>query len=346
MSNSSLICYTKISPHRISPRAATIKKITIHHMAGNLTIETCGNVFSGTRRASANYGIGSDGRIAMYVEEKDRAYTSSSSDNDNQAVTIEVANDGGASTNWHVSDKALESLINLCVDICKRNNIEKLNFTGNKQGNLTMHSYFAATACPGPYLKSKFPWIAEEVNKRLGATENKPVVQAPAKTIYRIRKSWSNAKSQVGAYADLDNAKKACDKAGRGYYVFDEAGNAIYPVVTTSTEFNVGDVIKLATGAKYTNGKSIPNWVIKSKLYVRQIQGDNIVFSTLKVGAITGVVNKDYIVKAEQEPKKSVTEIAKEVIAGKWGNGSTRVEKLKAAGYDPDEVQKKVNELL
>lgn len=167
MSNSPLICYTKISPNRTSPRQNTIKKITIHHMAGCLSIETCGNGFaSPSRRASSNYGIGNDGRIAMYVEEKDRAWTSSSGANDHQAVTIEVANraTGG---NWPISDKAMESLIALCVDICKRNGIPRLNYTGDASGNLTMHKWFAATGCPGPYLESKFPYIAAEVNRRL-----------------------------------------------------------------------------------------------------------------------------------------------------------------------------------
>jgi hypothetical protein len=137
-------------------------------MAGNLTIERCGALFaSPSRKGSSNYGIGTDGRIGLYVDEANRAWTSSNATNDNMAVTIEVANDvtGG---NWHVSDKALASLIDLCTDICKRNGIAKLNFTGDKNGNLTMHKYFAATACPGAYLESKFPYIAEEVNKRLG----------------------------------------------------------------------------------------------------------------------------------------------------------------------------------
>jgi N-acetyl-anhydromuramyl-L-alanine amidase AmpD len=135
-------------------------------MAGNLSIETCGSVFQ-SRQASSNYGIGTDGRVGMYVEEKDRSWASSSPANDHRAVTIEVAN-SSTGGNWPVSDKAMESLINLCVDICQRNGIPKLNFTGDKSGNLTQHNYFAATACPGPYLKSKFQYIADEVNKRLG----------------------------------------------------------------------------------------------------------------------------------------------------------------------------------
>ena len=165
MSNSKLVNYIKLSPFCTKPRGAKIDTITIHHMAGNLSVETCGNIFQSSR-ASANYGIGSDGRVGMYVEEANRSWCSSSSANDNRAVTIEVAN-SSTGGNWPVSDKALTKLIDLCVDICKRNGIERLNYTGNKSGNLTMHKWFVATACPGPYLESKFPYIAQEVNKRL-----------------------------------------------------------------------------------------------------------------------------------------------------------------------------------
>ena len=174
MSNSNLVSYTKLSPNCHKPRKAKIDKITIHHMAGNLSVEACGEIFAKTgRQASSNYGVGSDGRIGLYVEECNRAWTSSSASNDHRAVTIEVANDGGA-PDWHVSDKALAATIDLCVDICKRNGIKRLNYTGEKSGNLTMHRWFAATLCPGPYLASKFQYIADEVNKRLNAA-------APAK---------------------------------------------------------------------------------------------------------------------------------------------------------------------
>ena len=167
MSNSNLICYTKLSPNCTKMTDKVNKKITIHHMAGNLSIETCANVFQGTRQASSNYGIGSDGRIGLYVNECDRAWTSSSRENDSQAVTIEVANSSG-SPDWTVSDKAYASLLNLCEDICRRNNITEINYTGDKSGNLTMHKWFADTNCPGPHLESKFKNIAKEINKRLG----------------------------------------------------------------------------------------------------------------------------------------------------------------------------------
>lgn len=143
-------------------------------MAGNLSVETCIDSFVPTSRgASCNYAIGTDGRIGLGVDEANRSWCSSSRDNDHQAITIEVANDGGESTDWHVSDTALAALIDLCVDICERNNIEALNFTGDETGNLTMHQYFAATACPGPYLASKFEYIAQSVNERLSASSTK-----------------------------------------------------------------------------------------------------------------------------------------------------------------------------
>lgn len=167
MSNSPLVDYTQISPNSTRPRRDKIKKITIHHMAGNWSIETVGNAFSNvSRQASSNYGIGTDGRVGMYVEEKNRAWTSGNADNDNQAITIETANDR-IGADWHVSDKALAKLVELCADICKRNGIDRLNYTGDASGNLTKHNMFSATACPGPYLESKMQYIADEVNKLL-----------------------------------------------------------------------------------------------------------------------------------------------------------------------------------
>lgn len=170
MSNSSLVSYTRLSPN-YSKRTAKITKITIHHAAvKNASLVGMGNGFAQpSRQASSNYGIDSEGNIAMYVEEKNRAWTSSNQENDNQAITIEVANSTGA-PNWEVSDKAYEALIKLCVDICKRNDIKQLNYTGDKTGNLTRHNMFANTTCPGPYLQNRFSDIANRVNKELKTT--------------------------------------------------------------------------------------------------------------------------------------------------------------------------------
>lgn len=198
MSNSKLVDYIKISPNKTSPRKDKIRKITIHHMAGDLTVETCGEVFApSSRQTSSNYGIGTDGRVGMYVEEKDRAWTSSSPNNDNQAITIEVANDqiGG---DWHVSDKALAKLIELCVDICQRNGIEKLNYTGDKTGNLTMHKWFTTTNCPGSYLESKFPYIAEQVNKQLGVQTTETILNVGDEVYFSGNTHYTSADAESG----------------------------------------------------------------------------------------------------------------------------------------------------
>ena len=192
MSNSPLVNYTKISPNRTVNSARRIDTITIHCMAGNLSVESCGNLFAkASRAASSNYGIGSDGRIGLYVEEKDRSWCSSNRNNDMRAITIEVANDGGA-PDWHVSDKAYESLINLLVDICKRNNIDGLRWKNDKsligqvnKQNMTVHRWFSNKACPGEYLMSKMGDIANEVNKRLGVTIDNTKEVKPSSTVYR-----------------------------------------------------------------------------------------------------------------------------------------------------------------
>lgn len=120
----------------------------------------------------------------------------------------------------------------------------------------------------------------------------KKSVAATTTALYRVRKSWVDAGTQIGAYTSLENAKVACDKAGSEYHVFDASGKIVYSVAS----FKVGDVVKLVSGAKYTSGKSVPTWVINSKLYVRQIKSNgDIVVSLLKVGPITGTVASKYV---------------------------------------------------
>lgn len=202
MSKSNLTNYTKLSPNCSSRNGAKICKITPHHMAGNLTIEQCANVFaSSSRQASANYGIGTDGRIGCYVDEDNRSWASANYNNDRQAITIEVANDeiGG---NWHVSDKALESLINLCVDICKRYNFT-LTYDGTPNGSLTRHNMFVNTTCPGPYLQSKFPYIAEEVNKRLeGQSTSTPTTSTSGDETIKYIQNKLNARYNASLNVD------------------------------------------------------------------------------------------------------------------------------------------------
>lgn len=219
--NSDLIDYIKISPNKTSPRNHKIDCITIHCMAGNLTVETCGNIFAKTsRKASSNYGIGTDGRIAMYVEEKDRSWCSSNRANDHRAITIEVANDGGA-PDWHVSDKAMESLIKLVADICKRNNIKKLIWSTNKNErvnhlngcNMTVHRDFANKSCPGAFLYDRHGYIADEVNKLLGInTSTSCSTQVPSTSTYTKTQFIKDVQSAIGAKVDGIAGKETLSK--------------------------------------------------------------------------------------------------------------------------------------
>ena len=148
--NSKLVTYTKLSPNCTKPRNHEIDTITIHVMAGNITVETCGNIFaSPNRKASSNYGVGTDGRIALYCDEANRSWCSSNPSNEHRAITIVVAN-SVAKDPWPISDKAMESLILLCTDICKRNGIKKLLWKADKsligqvdKQNMTVHRWFA-----------------------------------------------------------------------------------------------------------------------------------------------------------------------------------------------------------
>lgn len=209
--NSSLVSYTKLSPNHSGKRNHAIDTITIHCVVGQLSVETLGSAFAKTsRKASCNYAIGKDGRIALIVEEKNRSWCTSSASNDHRAITIEVASD--TTHPYAVNNAAYNSLIKLCADICKRNGIKQLKWSTSKTSrvnhkngcNMTVHRDYAAKACPGEWLYSRHGEIAKQVNALLGiATETvspPPITSKPAST-----SSASNSKVlefQKAAIAD------------------------------------------------------------------------------------------------------------------------------------------------
>lgn len=311
MSNSPLVKYTKLSPNCTKPRNHAIDTITIHCMAGNLSVETCGEVFAPTtRQASSNYGIGSDGRIALYVDEANRSWCTSSASNDNRAVTIEVANNGGA-PDWPVSDKAYAALLDLVTDICKRNGIKELLWKGDKsligqvdKQNMTVHRWYAAKACPGDYLYSRHAAIAQEVNRRLnagtaqatgsgalyyvqtGAFSNKAnadaqLAKVKAAGFDAIMKQAGNLyRVQVGAYSQKPNADAMAAKlkaASFDTYVTTTGGTQVVAGSTLSPakvkKITVGSKVVINNGAtNYSSGQQIPDWV-KGKTYTVQQLG-------------------------------------------------------------------------
>ncbi len=163
------------SPNHSGARNHAIDTVSIHCMAGDLSVESCGALFARpTTRASSNYGIGSDGRVALYVDEANRSWCTSSAENDDRAVTIVVANCGGADEGWPVSEAAYGSLIDLLTDVCRRNGIAKLLWRGDRslvgqtdKQNMTVHRWFAQKSCPGDWLYARHGRIAAEVNAKL-----------------------------------------------------------------------------------------------------------------------------------------------------------------------------------
>ena len=308
--NSPLATVKVLSPNHSGQRNHKIDTITIHCVVGQCSAQRIGEIFlPKERQASSNYGIGYDGQIGLYVEEKNRSWCSSSASNDHRAITIEVASD--TTHPYAVNDKAYAALLDLVTDICKRNGIKKLLWQGDKnligqvdKQNMTVHRWFANKSCPGDYLYNRHGEIAAEVNKRLAAAE-KPA--ATPSTLYRV---------QTGAFAKKANADKlAADLKAKGFDTYIVKAGALY---------------KVQVGA-YSKKDNATAMAAKLKA----------------AGYSTYITTKGGTAVATSTPaKKSVDEVAREVIQGKWGNGATRKAKLTAAGYDYATVQARVNALL
>lgn len=200
MSNSRLVHYTKISPNRTTSRNHPIDTVTIHCTAGLSTLVGLGDHFSRrTTAASCNYAVDTNGIIGMYVEEKDRSWCSSSTENDNRSITIEVVTE--SKPPYRCSEAAAKALVGLLVDICQRNNIQELRFQNNPEligkphlQNVTLHRWFANTDCPGDYILSILPNVIHEVNIRLKSPDS----------LYHV---------QIGAFKEKENAEYCLKKA-------------------------------------------------------------------------------------------------------------------------------------
>lgn len=235
--NSKMVAYTKLSPNHSGQRTHSIDRITPHCVVSQCTAEGLGDWFAkASTQASSNYGIDKNGRVGLYIEEKNRSWCSSSNANDQRAVTIECASD--TKEPYWMNDKVYASLIKLCVDICKRNGKKKLLWFANKDKTLnyapksnemvlTVHRWFANKSCPGNWLYSRLGDLAAKVTSEISKTSSGGVT-ASTSQIYRVRKTWSDSKSQLGAYKLLANAKKKADE-NAGYKVFDASGNIVYP---------------------------------------------------------------------------------------------------------------------
>ena len=217
--NSTLVSHTHISPSNSGQRTHSIDRITPHCVVGQMSIEDMLNwLAQPSTKASANYGIGADGRIGLGVPENVRAWTSSSSANDNRSVTVECASD--KTHPYAFNAKVYDALVRLCTDIGKRNGKTKLLWLGDDDDDyrddqeatlayqpapdemvLTAHRWFAAKACPGDWMYKRMGDLAKKVTAALGGS-SEPSGTDPtegAKKLYRV---------QVGAYQKRENAEK------------------------------------------------------------------------------------------------------------------------------------------
>lgn len=298
MSNSGLVVYTKLTPNHSGQRTHSINRITPHCVVGQLTCEAIcgcfpkavynseGKLISG-REASCNYGIGFDGRVSLCVEEENRSWCTSSESNDQRAVTIECASDKVEP--YAMTDAVYTALIELCVDICKRNGKSKLLWFGDKNKTLsyepkademiiTVHRWFANKSCPGDWLYNRLGDLAAKVTSHLGGNTQQP---SPSGTLYRVQtgaysqkanadtqlakvkaagfdtymvKAGGLYKIQVGAFSVKANADAMAAKlkaAGFDTYITTEQGEAVSSSGATaaSTSFAVGDKVKLLSNA-------------------------------------------------------------------------------------------------
>ena len=315
MSNSSLVTCTVKSPNHSGARTHSIDRITPHCVVGQLSASSIGGCFtSPSRQASCNYGIGTEGGVCLIVDEANRSWCSSSSANDQRAVTIECASD--KTHPYAFNSTVYNKLVDLCVDICKRNGKKKLIWIADKntalaynpksdEMQLTVHRWFANKSCPGDWLYNRLGELASTVTAKLGGNETPDTPQP--NTLYRV---------QVGAYSVKANADAQLKKVKNAGF-------------TDSFITQVGNMYKVQVGA-YSVKSNADNMLAKVKS-----KGFDAFITT-----VSGTP-----VSSTPTPKKSVTEVAKEVLAGKWGNGEDRKKRLKEAGYNYSEVQAKVNEL-
>lgn len=322
MSNSKLVTYTKITKNKTSPRNHKIDAIIIHCIVGQWTAKQGCDYFASTdRQCSANYVVGKDGSIGLSVDEKDRAWTSggtlkvngiSGADWDHRAVTIEVASD--TKHPYAVTDKALEALIDLCTDICKRNGIKRLLWQGDKslvgkisKQNMAVHRWFANKACPGDYLYNLHPQIAAEVNKRLGVVsqptqdENAALEYAVGDVVtFKGTKHYASSNGTNGKNCKPGEARvtSVAKKGKHPYHLIKTTGSTstVYgwvdaaDVSTEETAVIVkGSTVKVKKGAKTYTGGSLASFVYSGTYTVMQVSGARVVIG--KNGVVTAAIN-------------------------------------------------------
>ena len=312
MSNSSLVnttvwCAEGNYTHGRSGR--NIEMVALHHMAGVLSADQCGRIFQQAgRSASANYGIGKDGEVGLYVDEYNTAWANANWDSNCKSVSIELSN-SVASGNYPVSDVVLNKAIDLIADIFKRNNLGKCV----KGQNLVWHSMYSNTYCPGDYIRGKLDYIVDKVNEKLGLNSN----TSSSDNLYKVQvgafSKKGNAenlaneiknkgidtciitednlyKVQCGAFKNVDNAKniaKTLNNMGYDTYIV-----GLNEEIPKDNSIRVGDKVKVINAVQY-NGQSFA--VYFDTYDVIEVSGDRAVIG--QGSKVTCAININNITK-------------------------------------------------
>ena len=405
MSNSSLISVTVKSPNNSGKRTHAIDRITPHCVVGQMSAKGLGDWFAkSSTQASSNYGIGYDGKIGLYVDEANRAWTTGGSlnvngqkgsQNDQRAVTIECAS--ATKEPYTMNDAVYASLIKLCVDICERNGKWKLLWMSDKytacayqpksdEMVLTVHRWFATKSCPGTWLYSRMDDLATQVTKQLQAKKAIKDAADKAKDTAEKGKEESTKPNTVGASVALVNeplyvsstTKTVSSKVTGTYYYWDativngriritnskdrigKAGQVTGWIkapekgVEEAQTIKAGQTVKCSsTPLYYSSGSTVASSRISGTYYLwdasvvnQRVRITNAMSNVGVPRQVTGWINVADINGTTTVAKKTIAEVAKEVIDGKWGNGTDRKKRLEAAGYNYAEVQAKVNAML
>ena len=407
--NSKLVAYKKLSPNHSGARKHKIDRISPHCVVGQCTAEGLGSWFArSSTQASSNYGIDKDGRVGLYVEEKNRSWCTSSSANDNRAVTIECASD--TKEPYTMNSKVYATLVKLCVDICKRNGKKKLLWFGDKTKTLnyepksdemviTVHRWFANKTCPGNWLYSRLGKLADEVTKQLSGSATKGLKASSLKDLSdadvskKVGNIFTEDMKKTGVLASISLAqfilesgygkselaqkanncfgmkkslsgntwtgstwdgksiysKQTKEQNKDGSYTTITADFRKYPYVEDSIADHSAYLLGAKNGSKkrYAGLKGCTDYKKAAKI----IKNGGYATSLTYVDKLCSIIEKWNLTKYDVKKtsatkKKTVDELAKEVIQGKWGNGEERKQKLTSAGYDYYAVQKRVNEML
>lgn len=322
--NSPLVDCTRLSPNHSGKRTHKIDRITPHCVVGQLSAERIGDCFPSGRGASCNYGVGYDGRQCLIVEEKNRSWCTSSAANDQRAITIEVASD--KTTPYAFTEEAYKGLLELCIDVCKRNGINKVLWFADKDKSLnyapadgecvlTVHRWFANKSCPGDWMYARMGQLADSINVALCASNPAgEVIKKPddGKMLYRV---------QCGAYRNKGNA--------------DAQLAAIKSKGVDAFIIQVDGLYKVQVGAYGIKSNA------EAQLHRMKALGFDCFIATVSRESESFV------------PRKSAEEIATEIWTGRcsdprwdeWGLGDVRKQRLETAGYNYNAVQQAIKRL-